>query len=116
RMALSHDWSGMPSYVREGVAMWKCRFLLRSSALVSGMRLHRAEGVCGSLPKRPISVPLPAASFDLLPKPPASHSELRSSLERLGVAIVKAGPSAVIRTGSLALDEALGTGGFPRGR
>ncbi|MGI9073092.1 MAG: ATPase domain-containing protein [Bryobacteraceae bacterium] len=114
RMALTRDWSGMSSYIREGVVMWKCRMLLRSGALRSSVRLDRAQRAT-AVAHTQTSAPSPARSLVLLPKP-VRHSELRSSLERLGVVPVKSCPSAAIRTGSLALDEALQIGGFPRGR
>ncbi|MFL6353653.1 MAG: recombinase RecA [Bryobacteraceae bacterium] len=114
RMALTRDWSGMSSYIREGVLMWKCRMLLRSGALRSRVRLDCAQGA-SAIGHAQTSAALPARSLVLLPKP-GRHSELQSSLERLGVATVKSRPSTAIRTGSLALDEALQIGGFPRGR
>jgi recombination protein RecA len=114
RMALTRDWSGMSSYIREGVVMWKCRMLLRSGALRSGVRLDSAQRST-ALAHSQTSAPSPARSLVSFPKP-VRHSEFRSSLERLGLAIVKDRPSAAIRTGSLALDEALQIGGFPPGR
>ena len=113
RMALSRDWSDMPSYIREGILMWKCRMLLRSGALLRRAGLPRARRV--SEMQVQACARLAAPSLVSLPKP-VSHSELRSSLARLGVAVVKAGPIGAIRTGSLTLDEALEIGGFPRGR
>jgi recombination protein RecA len=88
--------------------------LLRSGALLCRVGLPSAQGVSKRSAERQTYV-LAAPSFVSLPKP-VGGSKLRSSLARLGVAIVKAEPIAAIRTGSLALDEALKIGGFPRGR
>jgi recombination protein RecA len=115
RMALSRDWSEMPSYIREGIVMWKCRMLLRSGALFSRVGFPRAHDIYEARVEGQADAPLAAPSLISMPRP-VSHSRLRPSLARLGVAIVKAGPIAAIRTGSLALDEALEIGGFPRGR
>jgi protein RecA len=115
KMALSRDWSEMPSYIREGVVMWKCRMLLRSGTLPSRVGLPRANGVHEASLERQIDAPYTAPSL-VSSRKPVSDSGLRSSLARLGVAIVKARPSAAIATGSSSLDVALGIGGFPRGR
>jgi recombination protein RecA len=114
RMALTRDWSGMSSYIREGVVMWKCRMLLRSGVLRSTVRLNSAQSAT-AIGQTQTSAPSAARSLFLLPKP-VRNSELQSSLERLGVVIVKGRPSVAIRTGSLALDDALQIGGFPPGR
>jgi recombination protein RecA len=114
RMALSRDWSEMPSYIRDGIVMWKCRFL-RSGTLLSRVGFSRANDIYKTSVEGQIDAPFKVRSLDSPPKP-ASDSDLRSSLAQLGVAIVTDGPSASIATGSLALDEALGIGGFPRGR
>lgn len=114
RMALSRDWSGMASYVREGVAIWKCRMRLRSGALLVAFGFLRARQISEiAVYKESLPPPPPSA----LTRPQLTdHSDYRYSLARRGVAIAKDRSGAVIRTGSLTLDEALRIGGFPRGR
>jgi recombination protein RecA len=115
RMALSRDWSEIPSYIREGIAIWKYRILLRSGTLFRPVGLPPLNdayetSVAGQM-NAPFTVPPLVSS-----RKPVSDSGLISSLERLGVAIVRTRPTEAITTGSLGLDEALGVGGFPRGR
>ncbi|MGI8959636.1 MAG: recombinase RecA [Bryobacteraceae bacterium] len=113
RMALSHDWSGMPLYVREGIAIWKCRIMLRSGAFFLRLGFPRAKEICETIVYQQSS--LPAASVINQFKR-VGHSDVPYSLEHRGVAVTKESPKLVIRTGSLTLDEALRIGGFPRGR
>ncbi len=114
RMALSRDWSGMSSYALEGVAIWKCRMVLRFGALLAGFGFPRARQICETDVYRESLPPLPPST----PTRPqlVGRLDYRNSLERRGVAVTKDRPSGVIRTGSLTLDEALRVGGFPRGR
>src|SRR5260370_11628482 len=113
-MALSHDGSGMGSYVQEGVAIWKYRMMLRFGALLVGFGFPRAVQLCQtavykeSLPPPP---PLALARPQLV-----GHSDYRHRLAGRGVAITKDRPNTIIRTGSVTLDEALRVGGFPRAR
>ena len=94
RMALTRDWSGMSAYIREGVVMWKCRMLLRSSALRSSVRSDCAQRST-AIRHTQSSAPWPARPIVLLPKP-VHHSALRSSLEQLGVVVVKSHPGDAI--------------------
>lgn len=112
KMALSQDWSGLPSYAREGAAMWNFRFVQRLRAILrrSGLNHHRGHR------KRQNSIEGSGTSVLNSPTGSDKHSDLKSNLARLGFNTVKFGPTAVIRSGSLALDEALGVGGLPRGR
>jgi recombination protein RecA len=116
RMALSEDWSGMSSYVLEGVAIWKCRMMLRFGALFLGFGLPRFSQICETDVYREFLPPPRPAALVLARPQSFDDSDYRYSLGRRGVAITKDRASSVIRTGSLTLDEALRIGGFPRGR
>ncbi len=111
RMALSQDWSALPSYIWEGVVMWKCSLFLRVRIVLLRMRLHWNGRIFDSSASGRAAAISTSAS-----KRPENHSDLASRLEKQGIAIVKGVSESVIKTGSVALDEALGVGGFPRGR
>jgi recombination protein RecA len=115
RMALTRDWSEIPSYIREGIVIWKYRILLRSGTLLPRVGLpalnNAYETSMAGQMKALLTVPPLVSS-----RKPVGDSGLTSSLERLGVAIVRAPRPEAITSGSLGLDEALGVGGFPLGR
>jgi recombination protein RecA len=114
RMALSHDWSGMALYVRQGIAIWKFRIILQFGALFLRFGFPRFSAICQTAAYQG-SASTPALSI-IGRRRLVGHSDFQYSLERRGVAITRDRPSTPIRTGSLTLDNALRIGGFPRGR
>lgn len=114
-MALSHDWSGMGAYWTEGLAIWKCRVMLWSACVLFRIGFPGAQDFCNA---RGYDMAAALPVTPCLTKEPEvlGGSQLRSSLALRRVAVVTEKPGRVIRTGSLALDVALGIGGFPRGK
>ncbi len=130
RMALSHDWNGMSSYLRESLAIWKYRVTLRFAAAFTLLGVPPSMGISET-------TACEVSGSSILDSSTArpqlvGHSghgwvgfgglsggnvpEYRSRLQRRGVTIARDKPSTPIRTGSFSLDQALRIGGFPRGR
>src|SRR5260370_42568997 len=107
-MALSHDGSGMGSYVQEGVAIWKYRMMLAFGALLVDFGFPRAVQLCQtavykeSLPPAP---PLALARPQLV-----GHSDYRHGRAARGPAVTNARPNTIISTASVTLDAALRVG------
>ncbi len=111
-MALSRDWSALPSHIWEGLIVWKLRLSLRLQTVRLRMGMRPKEYICDSKAFRRFCRMSRAAGSDNLP----SYSDISSKLEKSGMTVANTARKTVINTGSLALNEALGVGGLPCGR
>lgn len=115
RMALAGDWSELPAYLRESLSIWRDRLALRSEYFRLRLGLSRSLNTCELISPEHA----PTVEFNLPPLALADsvrNADLRLRLEQLGVRVVSEQPESVVKSGWPALDAALQTGGFPRGR
>jgi recombination protein RecA len=110
-MALGHNWSRLPSYLREGILAWHCRLALRSGTFFSRIGFSCPQYCCHVVSREQTG----ESPFKTEPKL-SRKSDLTSVLVKRGITIVTDRPARVIRTSCLAIDAALQIGGFPRGR
>ena len=115
RMALTQDWSGLPSYLREGIMIWRDRISSRAEDLLFRFGLLPSPGSPDLTSLLEPNQPIISAPVVIAPES-AFNVDLRLNLQRLGMAVVSETSRSVIKTGSVALDHALQSGGFPRGR